>query len=226
MNDTWPKAVLFDLDGTLIDSARDLHASINLLLARHVLGPLTLPDVVSMIGNGVKKLVERAFVAGGRPLDEEALEREHDAMIGIYGDHLTVLTVLMPDVLDILDALAERDVRMAVITNKPQMPAEAILDHFGLSTRLSAVIGGDSGVIKKPAPDMVFAALEKLGVRPEDAVLVGDSPADVGCARAAGLPVIAVRGGYTSVPVEEIGADLLIDRLSELPEALVALRRA
>jgi len=217
---TWPKAVLFDLDGTLIDSAPDLQASANILLARHGLGPLSLADVTSMIGNGIKKLVERAFFAAGHPLDPDDLEREHEAMIGIYGDHLTVLTVLMPDVLDVLDLLAERDVRMAVVTNKPQMPAEAILDHFGLSSRLSAVIGGDSGVAKKPSPEMVFAALERLGVPPEDAILVGDSLADVACARAAGLPVIVVRGGYTTVPVDEIGADLVIGGLAALPAAL------
>lgn len=226
MNETWPRAILFDLDGTLIDSAPDLHASVNILLARHGLGPLSLPEVVGMIGNGVKKLVERAFVAVGEPLDPETLEREHQAMIGIYGDHLTVLTVLTPGVADLFDALRAQGVLMAVVTNKPQMPTEAILDHFGLSAALGAVIGGDSVVEKKPAPDMVLAALDRLGVRLEDAVLVGDSLADVGCARAAGVPVIALRGGYTTVPVDEIGADAVIDRLADLPEALAALRSA
>lgn len=223
MNRNWPRAVLFDLDGTLIDSAPDLHASVNILLARRGLGPLTLPQVTSMIGNGVRKLVERAFSAAGHPLDADALDLEHEAMIGIYGDNLTVLTRLMPGAREVMDWLAEEGVRMAVITNKPQMPAEAILDHFGLSPLLSCVIGGDSGVEKKPAPDMVFAALERLGVQLEDAVLVGDSPADVGCARAAGLPVIVVRGGYTTVPVGEMGADLVIDALSGLEKAFETL---
>jgi phosphoglycolate phosphatase len=176
-----------------------------------------------MIGNGVKKLVERAFAAAGQPLDADALELEHDAMIGIYGDSLTVLTTLMPGARETMALLAGQGARMAVVTNKPQMPAEAILDHFALSPLLSCVIGGDSGVEKKPAPDMVFAALEQLGVRLEDAVLVGDSPADVGCARAAGLPVIVVRGGYTTVPAEEAGADLVIEALSGLGDALEAL---
>jgi phosphoglycolate phosphatase len=222
----WPRAVLFDLDGTLIDSAPDLHAATNVLLARHALGPLTLPQVVSMIGNGVRKLVERAFAAVGRPLDAAALETEHEAMIGIYGDHLTVLTTLMPGAREAIEDLHRRGLLLGVVTNKPQMPTEANLDHFHLSRFLGAVIGGDAGVEKKPAPDMIFAALERLGVMPEDAVVVGDSPADVGSARAAGVAVIAVRGGYTNVPVNELGADAVIDTLEDLGNALGGLRNA
>lgn len=222
----WPRAILFDLDGTLIDSAPDLQASVNILLMRHGLRPLPLPDVVSMIGNGVKKLVERAFIAVGQPLETDELEREYEAMIGIYADHLTVHTVLMPGVREVLDELRAKDILMAVVTNKPQMPTEAILDHFGLSSVLGAAIGGDAGVEKKPAPGIVFAALERLGVALEDAVMVGDSLADVGCARAAGIPVVAVRGGYTSVPVDEIGADVVIGSLADLPATLAAMRPA
>lgn len=226
MSETWPRAVLFDLDGTLIDSAPDLHASVNILLMRRGLGPLSLPDLVSMIGNGVKKLVERAFIAVGHPLDTDELDLEYEAMIGIYADHLTVLTVLTPGAREIVEELHAQGVLMGVVTNKPQMPTEVILDHFGLSPYLDAVIGGDSGVEKKPAPDMIFAALERLGLRPEDAILVGDSVADVGSARAAGIPVIALRGGYTSVPVDEIGADIVIGRLADLPVTLAAMRPA
>lgn len=225
-NPAWPRAILFDLDGTLIDSAPDLHAATNILLARHALGPLTLPQVTSMIGNGVKTLVERAFAASGRPLDAAALEIEHEAMIGIYGDHLTVLTTVLPGAREAIDELNGRGVLLGVVTNKPQMPTEAILDHFLLSRFLGAVIGGDSGVEKKPAPDMILAALERLGVTPDDAVVVGDSPADVGCARAAGVAVIAVRGGYTNVPVDALGADIVIDTLAGLDDALAALRPA
>lgn len=226
MSETWPRAVLFDLDGTLIDSAPDLHASTNILLMRRGLGPLSLPDVVSMIGNGVKKLVERAFIAVGHPLDADELDLEYEAMIGIYADHLTVLTVLTPGAREIVEEFHAQGVLMGVVTNKPQMPTEAILDHFGLSPYLDAVIGGDSGVEKKPAPDMIFAALARLGLRPEDAILVGDSVADVGSARAAGIPVIALRGGYTSVPVDEIGADIVISRLVDLPATLAGMRPA
>lgn len=221
----WPQAVLFDLDGTLIDSAPDLHASVNILLASHALGPLSLPQVVSMIGNGVKKLVERAFAACGRPLAGAVLDIEYEAMVAIYGDHLVALTTLMPGARQAVETLHAAGHRLGVVTNKPQRPTEAILDHFGLSPFLGAVIGGDSGVEKKPAPDMLFATLDRLGVAPEDALMVGDSPADVGSARAAGIAVLVVRGGYTTVPAEHLGADAVIESLDDLATAIAGFAR-
>ena len=220
LSKAWPRAILFDLDGTLIDSAPDLHAAVNILIARRGLGPLSLDQVKSMIGNGVKKLVERAFAACGVSLSGEALEAEHLAMIDVYGDHLTVLTTLMPGVPDVIEAVREDGVQVAVVTNKPQRAAEAILDDLGLSPYLDAVIGGDAGVEKKPAPDMLLAALDVLGVAPEDALAVGDSPVDVAAARAAGVLIAAVRGGYTTVAVEELGADAVIDGLDLLSGAI------
>ena len=220
LSKAWPRAILFDLDGTLIDSAPDLHAAVNILIARRGLGPLSLDQVKSMIGNGVKKLVERAFAACGVSLSGEALEAEHLAMIDVYGDHLTVLTTLMPGVPDVIEAVREDGVQVAVVTNKPQRAAEAILDDLGLSPYLDAVIGGDAGVEKKPAPDMLLAALDVLGVAP------GDSPVDVAAARAAGVLIAAVRGGYTTVAVEELGADAVIDGLDLLSGAIASLRPA
>lgn len=225
-SEAWPRAILFDLDGTLIDSAPDLHAAVNILIARRGLGPLSLDQVKSMIGNGVKKLVERAFAACGVSLAGEALEAEYLAMIDIYGDHLTVLTTLMPGVPDVIEAVREGGVRVAVVTNKPKRAAEAILDHFGLSAHLDAVIGGDACVKKKPAPDMFLAALDVLGVGPEDVLAIGDGPIDVAAARAAGVQIALVRGGYTTVAVEELEADIVIDRLDFLANAIASLRPA
>ncbi len=220
----WPQAVLLDLDGTLVDSAPDIQAATNQLLARHALGPLTLDEVKSMVGQGVKVLVERAFRACGRPLEGEALENEHIAMLDIYGNHLTEFTELMPSAAETLEGLHGDGVRLAVATNKPQRAAEAILDHFALFPYLGSVVGGDAGVAKKPAPDILLAALDRLGVEPWNALMVGDSMADVASARAAGVAVVIVRGGYTTVPVEDLGADLLLDSLSQLPEAFETLR--
>lgn len=222
----WPRAVLFDLDGTLIDSAPDLHAATNILLSTHGLGPLGLADVTAMIGNGLKKLVERAFAACGRKLSGAALQTEHLRMVEIYGDHLTVLTTLMAGVRETFDALTARGCRIAVVTNKPQMATEAILLHFGLARRVGAAIGGDAGVTKKPAPDMLLAALERLGVEPWDAVMVGDSASDVGAAHAAGIPAVVVRGGYTTVPADRLGAEAVIDSLVYLVDILPRLRAA
>lgn len=220
----WPQAVLFDLDGTLIDSAPDIRDAVNQLLARHALGPLTLDAVKSMIGQGVKVLVERAFRACGAPLAGEALENAHLEMMDIYGSHLTDKTVLMPAALETLQVLHEEGVRLAVVTNKPQRAAEAVLDHFGFFSCLGSVVGGDAGVAKKPAPDILLAALDRLGVEPRDALVVGDSLSDVAAARAAGIAVVVVRGGYTTVPADELGADRVLDSLGELPEAFETLR--
>ncbi len=196
----WPRAVLFDLDGTLIDSAPDIAAAVNELLARSGRGPLTLAAVTSMIGNGVEKLVERAIAATGDPLGPQALEHEQTVMLDIYAKHLTGLTVLMPGVRAALDALHGNGILLGLVTNKQQRFIETVLDHFGLSSLFGAVIGGDPGIVKKPAPDMLLAAMAQLGAGPQDAVMVGDSTSDVQAALAAGIPSILVRGGYTSVP--------------------------
>jgi phosphoglycolate phosphatase len=215
-----PRAVLLDFDGTLIDSAPDIHAATNLLLARQGLGPLTLAQVKSMIGHGVRKLVERAYAACGRPLDDAALDAEFATMMEIYFSHLTVLTRLMPGAREAVDALRADGVALALVTNKPQRFSEAILDHFGLLDAFGAVIGGDAGYVKKPAPDMLLAALERLGVAAGEAAMIGDSGADVESARAAGLPVVIVEGGYTTVPAAELGADAVVASLDEVVSAL------
>jgi phosphoglycolate phosphatase len=221
---SWPRTVLFDLDGTLIDSAPDIAAAVNELLAHSGRGPLTLAQVTSMIGNGVEKLVERAIAATGDVLGPEALKRQQMAMIDIYAKHLTGLTVLMPGAREALDVLHSDGIPLGLVTNKPQRFIEAVLDHFGLSALFGVVIGGDAGVPKKPAPDMLLAALEQFGVAPADAVMVGDSPADLDSARAAGTASVIVRGGYSSVPPERLGADVVIDDMTGLAAALDGLR--
>jgi phosphoglycolate phosphatase len=216
----WPRVVLFDLDGTLIDSAPDIAAAVNELLAHRGRGPLTLAQVTSMIGNGVEKLVERAIAATGDVLGPEALKREQMAMIDIYAKHLTGLTVLMPGVREAIDALHGDGILLGIVTNKPQRFIETVLDHFDLSALFGVVIGGDAGVPKKPAPDMLLAAAEQFGVAPDDMIMVGDSPADVDSARAAGIASVIVRGGYTNVPAEQLGADAVIDDMTGLAAAL------
>jgi phosphoglycolate phosphatase len=220
----WPRAVLFDLDGTLIDSAPDIAAAVNELLARSGRGPLTLAAVTSMIGNGVEKLVERAIAATGDPLGPQALEHEQAVMLDIYAKHLTGLTTLMPGVRAALDALHGNGILLGLVTNKQQRFIETVLDHFGLSSLFGAVIGGGPGIVKKPAPDMLLAAMAQLGAGPQDAVMVGDSTSDVQAALAAGIPSILVRGGYTSVPAEQLGADAIIDDMTGLVGALERLK--
>jgi phosphoglycolate phosphatase len=221
-----PKAILFDLDGTLVDSAPDITAAVNELLAGRNLPPLRLDQVKAMIGGGVRKLVERAFAASGAPLLGSALDEANRVMAPIYRRHLTGLTRLMPGVREVLTHFHLNGMAMGVVTNKPQLATREILLHFGLTEYLGAIIGGDAVTYVKPAPDALLLALDQLRVEPYDTLMVGDSSADVDAARAAGMPVILLRGGYTQTPVEELGADLVCDSLLDLPSAMQRLQAA
>ncbi|MER9272778.1 phosphoglycolate phosphatase [Mesorhizobium sp. M0643] len=220
------KAILFDLDGTLVDSAPDIAAAVNELLAGRDLPPLRLDQVKAMIGGGIRKLVERAFAASGTPLLGTALDEANRVMAPIYRRHLTGRTRLMPGVREVLTHLHLSGIAMAVVTNKPQLAAREILLHFRLTDYLGAIVGGDAVTYLKPAPDALLLALDLLQVEPRDTLMVGDSSADVAAARAAGMAVILLRGGYSQIPVEELCADLVCDSLFDLPSAMQRLQDA
>lgn len=220
----WPKAILFDLDGTLVDSVPDIAAAVNELLPLYDLDELSVDEVRKMVGNGVRKLVERAFAARGVELDKAGLDERHERMMGIYGRHLTGRTTLMEGAEAILSDYHRGGVKLAVVTNKPESFSRTILDHFGFSEMMGAVVGGDTCSDRKPEPGMLFHAADLLGVAREDCLMVGDSPADIDAAKNAGMKSIAVHGGYTRVPVDELGADRVIDTLSDLPRAIEALK--
>lgn len=221
---SWPKAILFDLDGTLIDSAPDLTRSVNAILAREGLGPLEVEAVRNMIGNGIRKLVERAFEACGVALQTHELDEHEASMVIIYAHNLTVETILYPTVRDALAQVQRRGIRMGVVTNKPIGATRAILSHFGIVDSFGAIIGGDEDIPRKPAPDPLWAALDQLDVMRDQAVMVGDSAADVAAARAAGMSVVAVGGGYSKTPAEALGADHAIGSLAELDGLLATWR--
>ncbi len=220
------KAVLFDLDGTLIDSAPDIAGAVNELLAAHHLPALSVADVTAMIGNGIDKTVERAFAAVGHPVAGAEFEALLTEMAPIYRRHATQLTTLMPGATDALAALQKRGLKIGLVTNKPQLATRNVLLHFGVLERFGVIIGADAVVEKKPAPEGIWLALDKLGVAREEAVMVGDSVTDVEAARAAGLPVILIRGGYTTEPAETLGADQVLGSLADLPGMLRGVQRA
>jgi phosphoglycolate phosphatase len=212
-----PQALLFDLDGTLIDSAPDIAAAANRVLAENGLDPVSVADVRAMIGNGVGKLTERAFAARGVPLAGEALAGHTARLTEIYEANLTVLTRMMPGAVETLAAAKAAGIRTAVVSNKPHALTAGILNFFGLTEYLDAFQGAEDHLPKKPAPDMLLAALDRAGASHGRAWMIGDSIADVDAARAAKLPVVLVRGGYTVAAVESLGGDLVIDSLYALP---------
>jgi phosphoglycolate phosphatase len=219
----WPKAVLFDLDGTLIDSAPDIHASLNQTLESLGEPPFLIEAVIGMIGGGVPKLIERAYAALGKDLDPASRDRVVERFLAIYKPRATELTTLNAGASDTTRTLGESGLPIGVVTNKPDIETREILAHFGLLDLMTVVVGGDAGPEKKPAPGLLLLACERLGLVPGEVVFVGDSENDVDAARAAGMPVIAVRGGYTGRGADALGAAVVIDRLNDLAEALVLL---
>ncbi|MGI9382700.1 MAG: phosphoglycolate phosphatase [Methyloligellaceae bacterium] len=220
----WPEAVIFDLDGTLVDSAPDLAAALNTVLQDHDLQPLSLDDVTGMIGGGVPKLIERALTALGQPADGALAGRLVDAFLPVYSACATERTTVFPGVRDILERFAGVGVRMGVCTNKPTGISKQILSDLDVARYVDVVVGGDSGLERKPHPAPLLSALESLGVSADGAVMVGDSGADAGAARAAGVPVVLVTFGYTQTPVEEIDCDHVISGFDALEAVLDALR--
>jgi phosphoglycolate phosphatase len=220
----WVRAVVFDLDGTLIDSAPDLAAALNLVLEMRGLEPLETAQVRFMIGAGVPKLIERGFRARGERGEEvlaESLDPELlDAFLSYYNAHADDLTKVYPGVYDLLLALANLEIPVGLCTNKPIEATREILASFQIEENFASVIGGTSGFPKKPDPAGLLACVRELGARPEETLYIGDSATDVKLARNAGLPVALVSYGYEKDSVADLDADLVVDRLEEIIAAL------
>jgi phosphoglycolate phosphatase len=206
-----------------VDSVPDLAAALNRALAEAGLPPHPPEAVARMVGHGVERLVERGFAAAGAPLDMAALPRWVQRFLQFYAADLSTLTRPYPGVPEALEALAAAGWRLGVCTNKPTRLAAELLDALGLGRRFGAVVGGDAAPERKPHPASLRMALDRLGVAAAAAVFVGDSETDVLTARAAGVPVALVRGGYTALPVEALGADAVVDDPAALPASLESL---
>jgi phosphoglycolate phosphatase len=214
------KAIVFDLDGTLIDSAADLCAALNQALGSMGRRPLVVTEVKAMVGDGVIRLTERALAATGAPLTGPALDEAVGTVRRAYG--MMPTPILYKGVRELLAGLADRGIVLALCTNKLIDATRRVLDQLELAGRFKAVAGGDSYPMKKPDPMPVLGLLRQLGVAPEAAVMVGDSINDITAGRAAGLMTIAVSYGYSTIAPRELGADCLIDRLDEIESVLAA----
>jgi phosphoglycolate phosphatase len=216
-----PPDLVFDLDGTLIDSAPDLHAALNRLMETLGRRMLVLSEVIPMIGDGVPVLVRRALEAtGGVPGDyDDILKRYH----GIYGSAVADLTTIYPGVMETLGVLHRAGHRMGVCTNKPEAASHAVLEALGLAEFFSAVAGGDSLAVRKPDAGHLLGTLDMLGSTPGRAVMIGDSHNDIQVAINAKVRSIAVSYGYRRHPVEELGADIIVYNFADIPGALARL---
>lgn len=210
------QSVLFDLDGTLIDSAPDLHAALNRLLAERGLRTATLLAVQRMIGDGARKLVQRGLEAAGETVDAAALDRAEERFLQLYMAAPAVLTHAYDGVVDTLRQLAHRGLTLGICTNKPAEPTHAILRQLGIGSMFGGVSGGDSAPVRKPDPGHIRDALSRMGAQPATTLMVGDNEHDVRAAHQAGLRTVAVTYGYARHPYPELGADWLIPRFPDL----------
>ncbi|MGD9617224.1 MAG: phosphoglycolate phosphatase [Alphaproteobacteria bacterium] len=214
--------LLFDLDGTLVDSVPDLTRALNQVLGERGYAKLTAAEVAPMVGDGVPALVERGFAARGGSLAEAA-----DALpryIAIYEANATDLTRPYPGVPETLAALRRCGYRTAVCTNKLQQASETVLNGLGLAALFDAVAGGDRYPVKKPDKGHLLGLIAELGGAAGRAVMIGDSENDAAAAHAAALPLVLMRYGYSRTDPAMLGADAVLDSFSELPSALERLR--
>jgi phosphoglycolate phosphatase len=207
----------FDLDGTLVDSSADLAAAVNHVLVTLDRQPLSVAQVRRNIGGGGRRMLALSLADAG--IDEPAaLEARYAALLAYYSDHIADATRPYPNVIATLDALIASGSRLAVVTNKVERLAVRLLEALGFADRFATIIGGDSVAKGKPAPDPLLEMMRRCGTR--RAAFVGDSEFDVAAAHAAGLPCVAVSFGFPGKPVEELGADAVIDNFVDLPGAL------
>jgi phosphoglycolate phosphatase len=213
------QAVIFDLDGTLVDSAEDLRAALNKLLNERGLRAIEGSEIKGMIGDGVLKLVEKGLVAAkGEPAQAEALLPR---FLEIYQASPAALTRCYPSVVQTLEVLRGHHFGLAVVTNKPVVATKKILDALSLSKFFAAVVGGDSVKKRKPDPAPVLEATRQLGVDVTQALMVGDNIHDVEAAHSAGMRCIAVTYGYHHRPPSEFNADYLINHFEELVRLVI-----
>jgi len=210
--------LLLDLDGTLVDSVPDLASALDRLMAARGLAGFSEAETAAMVGDGARKLVERAFAARGQVADEAAMER----FMADYGAHLATATRPYPGVETTLRDMTEAGWRLAVCTNKPAAMARELLAALGLAALFRAIGGGDSFATRKPDPAHILATLRAAGGTPERAVMAGDHANDVQAASGAGLPCIFADWGY-GPPAMARGAAAIAERFADLPPIATGL---
>ena len=212
-----PAAIIFDLDGTLVDSAPDIRCALNTVLAQDGLPPVETTAVRLMIGGGPTVLVERALDQLGVAARPEDVERLTASFKQIYLEQGNALTLLFPGAVSCMEHLKSHDISIVLCSNKPEQSCTQLLADLEIEHFFSAIQGSGSGLPMKPHPAALFAVLHRLDTEPAKALYVGDSKTDVDTARAADMSVALVNGGYTVEPATTLGADWVVESLADIP---------
>jgi phosphoglycolate phosphatase len=215
--------IVFDLDGTLAETAPDIMATLNVLLEREGIPALPLSKARELVGAGAKALIERGFRVSGRPLGAAQLEGLFLDFLEIYAGRVADESYLFDGAAAALQRLAGNGMKLAVCTNKPIRHSRMLLEALGVAGMFAAVAGRDSYPFFKPDARHLTMTIEEAGGDVSNAVMVGDSKTDISTARAAGVPVIAVPFGYTDVPVETFAPDIVIQHFDEIDVAIARL---
>jgi len=215
--------LVFDLAGTLVDTAPDLVDTLNVVLTREGLPTVAYENARMMIGGGARAMLARGLEADGRAATPELMDRLFAAFIDHYTDHIAARSRPFPGLTDALDALGNLGHRFAVCTNKLERLSVLLLRALDLADRFEVICGQDTFGIQKPDPEVLRRTIAAAGAAPGDAVMIGDSATDIRTARAAGIPVIAVDFGYSEKPVAEFAPDRVISHFKQLPGEIASL---
>jgi len=217
------RTVVFDLDGTLVDTAPDLVNALNFVLEREGLSPIPLHSGRKMIGAGVRRMLECGLEREDRAAAADEVTRLTADFIDHYAAHIADESRPFEGLEGALDDLGARGYRFAVCTNKLEWLSKRLLDQLGLSGRFSAICGADTFGVSKPDPAFLRQTIARAGGQLSSAIMVGDAGPDIGVARRAGIPVIGVGFGYTEVPIVDLKPDRLVDHMRDLPAAVESL---
>jgi len=215
--------IVFDLDGTLAETAPDLIWTLNAVLAEIDLPPIPFELARDLIGAGARALINRGLAADGRQLSDEDVEKLFNRYLEIYDTRLCVETHLFEHVAESLDILQQRGYRLAVCTNKMEYHSLKLIDALGIAPYFSAICGRDTFAFCKPDARHLTHTVIKAGGDPAKAIMIGDSRTDIDTALNANLPSIGVPFGYTDTPMAALGPDVLINHFRELPDAVKGL---
>jgi phosphoglycolate phosphatase len=217
-----PLALIFDLDGTLVDTAPDLLGATNAVLEAVGRAPMDTAALRHMVGFGARSLIGQAMAATGAPAEDSEMDRLTGIFIDHYREHIADFSRPFLGVEETLRRLRARGDRLGILTNKPAELTGPLLEKLGLGNYFTAVYGAGRKSYTKPDPRIFHDVVEDCGGG--KGVMIGDSITDLSTARAAGAPCILMSYGYTPVPARELGADMVLDDFTQLPEALARLK--